>query len=30
MAIIFLSYVFFGIFRHIAHSRKAKLSKCQP
>jgi CDP-diacylglycerol--serine O-phosphatidyltransferase len=29
MAIIFLSYVFFGIFRHIAHNRKAKLSTCQ-
>jgi CDP-diacylglycerol--serine O-phosphatidyltransferase len=27
MAIIFLSYVFFGIFRHVSQNRKARLSK---
>ncbi|MDR2720769.1 MAG: CDP-diacylglycerol--serine O-phosphatidyltransferase [Puniceicoccales bacterium] len=29
MAIIFLSYVFFGITRHITRSRRAKLLKCR-
>jgi CDP-diacylglycerol--serine O-phosphatidyltransferase len=29
MAVIFLSYVFFGIFRHISRNRKEKLLKCR-